>query len=76
MNNDPLDEVFETPEQSLAHYLNAMPKSLMPAFQREFMRRPTKRAIGQLPLCPKCGDTLFEEDRRWECVNESCGNCR
>jgi hypothetical protein len=34
------------------------------------------RAVGQLPLCPECGETLLEDDRRWECVNESCGNCR
>jgi hypothetical protein len=38
--------------------------------------RPTPRAGGQLPLCPECGETLLEDDRRWECVNESCGNCR
>lgn len=40
MNEDPLDAVFETPEQSLAHYLKAMPKSLWDVFQREFVRRP------------------------------------
>ena len=33
-------------------------------------------AGGQLPLCPECKETLLEDDRRWECVNESCGNCR
>lgn len=40
MDKDPLDAVFETPEQSLAIYLNSMPKSLKSVFQREFMRRP------------------------------------
>jgi len=45
MVNDPLDVVFETPEESLAHYLRAMPKSLIPVFEREFMRRPTTGAV-------------------------------
>ena len=40
MKKDPLDAVFETPEQSLAIYLKAMPKPLWDVFQREFMRRP------------------------------------
>ena len=22
------------------------------------------------------GETLLEDDCRWDCVNESCGNCR
>jgi len=44
MQDDPLDMVFETPEESLAHYLRAMPKSLIPVFEREFMRRPTTGA--------------------------------
>ena len=35
-----------------------------------------ERAGGQLPLCPECGETLLEDDCRWDCVNESCGNCR
>lgn len=53
MEKDPLDVVFETPEQSLAHYLNAMPKSLAPVFQREFMRRPTLHTADGAN-CPSC----------------------
>lgn len=43
-----------------------------------FMQRVTWliEHAGQLPLCPKCGEMLIEDDRRWECVNESCVNCR
>lgn len=37
--NDPLDEVFETHEQSLAIFLKSMPKALIPVFEHEFMRR-------------------------------------
>lgn len=43
--NDPLDAIFETPEESLAHFLKSMPKTLVPVFQREFMRRPTTGAV-------------------------------
>jgi len=39
--DDPLNEVFETPAESLAHYLNAMPNNLKVVFQKEFTR--TKR---------------------------------
>lgn len=41
---DPLDAVFETKEESLAHFLRSLPASLIPVFEREFMRRPTPRA--------------------------------
>ena len=39
---DPLEVIWATPEQELAFYLNKMPKSLVPVFQREFVRRPTQ----------------------------------
>ncbi len=50
---DPLEAVFETPEESLARYLRSMPKSLIPVFEREFMRRPTRRAAD---VCPNTSD--------------------
>lgn len=54
--NDPLEIVFETPEESLAWFLKSMPSSLIPVFQREFMRRPTPAPADSLPpLCPVCG---------------------
>ena len=69
MENNPLDEVFETPEQSLAHYLNAMPKSLVSVFQREFVRRPTKRAVDAAQVCGLDGG---EHD--WK--GNTCMKCR
>lgn len=50
--NDPLDVIFETPEQSLAIFLKSMPKTLIPVFQREFMRRPTTGAVDLLDSVP------------------------
>lgn len=50
MKTDPLDGVFETPEQSLAHYLNAMPKSLVSVFKREFVRQKTSKQTLLLEL--------------------------
>ena len=61
------NEVMKNPKMFIVQMLRRV------AMERDELQR---RAVGQLPLCPKCGDTLFEEDRRWECVNESCGNCR
>lgn len=55
MANDPLEKVFETPEESLAWYLKQMPASLIPVFQREFMRRPTQLAADGQYLCARCG---------------------
>jgi len=40
MVKDPLDIVFMSPEECLAMYLRAMPKNLIPVFEREFIRRP------------------------------------
>lgn len=51
MEKDPLDKVFETPEESLAFYLKAMPPSLFAVFEREFMRRPKPKYY----QCPNCG---------------------
>ena len=45
--NDPLDVIFETPEESLAHYLRAMPEPLWKVFDREFMRRPKEKDAPQ-----------------------------
>ena len=52
--NDPLDVVFETPEESLVYFLRTMPKSLIPVFEREFMRRPTTGAVDVAKVCPEC----------------------
>ena len=53
MDKDPLDAVFETPEQSLAIYLNSMPKSLKAVFQREFIRRPRELPFTDTSATPE-----------------------
>lgn len=49
---DPLDKVFATPEERLAYFLKTMPTSLVPIFQREFIRQSmcaiAKRAAVEL----------------------------
>lgn len=64
------EQGFQTWSQDHAAVLGNLAKWLnQHAAQQSF-------AGGQLPLCPECKETLLEDDRRWECVNESCGNCR
>lgn len=46
---DPLDFVFETPNESLAHYLKSMAPRLAQAFRKEFFRAKWVSVENNLP---------------------------